>query len=99
MTANQTPKSIFLEYELTICKLSVMVIHLAAGRANVIYRISMVRDNCFVPRAMMSESNFQKCAPDPHPDRSSSPQFPLPPPLLTQTLVANFPGGLNLDTD
>ena len=35
------------------------------SKTDVIYRISMVRDNCFVPGAMMSESNFQKCAPDP----------------------------------
>ena len=60
---------------------------------NVIYRISMVRDNCFVPRAMMSESNFQKCAPDPD-GRSSSP-LPLPPYPNT---CREFPWGI-LDTD
>ena len=69
---------------------------------DVIYRISMVRDNCFVPReggtelrAMMSESNFQKCAPDPSAARAAD---RVPPPSSYTNTCREFPRGIQIWT-
>ena len=71
------------------------------NKTDVIYRISMVRDNCFVPRVRARAGDdvrvqFPKVCSRSE-KRSSSPSHPIPSPY-TNT-CREFPRGSNLDTD